>query len=180
MKFCRNFAKDSSKHFRYFDKNVRKIRKMLEISGIDAKVHSFSSLVQSYPYSRVCGAVNARVTAACRAPRGVPVPKMRRISVRQPKCRTVELIRQFFDEFFFSFWRIFRQNSTKFDKFRHSSSNFVKFRQNFVKIRQKFRQNSTWNRFLKGWIAKCAEKRLKKSWNGAKICGAKECRSQTL
>ena len=29
--------------------------------------------------------------------------KMRRISVRQPKCRTDELIRQFFDEFFFSF-----------------------------------------------------------------------------
>ena len=29
--------------------------------------------------------------------------KMRRISVRQPKCRTDELIRQFFDELFFSF-----------------------------------------------------------------------------
>ena len=58
-------------------------------------------------------------------------PKMRRISVRQPKCRTDELIRQFFDEFFFSFWRIFRQNSSKFVKFRHSSSNSQKI----VKIR---------------------------------------------
>ena len=40
---------ENCKHSRYFHKEVRKIRKMLEIPRIDAKVHSFSSFIQLYP-----------------------------------------------------------------------------------------------------------------------------------
>ena len=40
---------ENCKNSIFFNKNARKIRKMLEISGIDAKVHSFSSLVQLHP-----------------------------------------------------------------------------------------------------------------------------------
>ena len=53
--FCEEFYKIAKtiKNSRYFDKNAIKIRNVLDISGIDAQVHSFTSFVASYP-SKVC------------------------------------------------------------------------------------------------------------------------------
>ena len=48
-----------------------------------------------------------------------------------------------------------------------------KFYKNSSRIRQKFRQNSTWNRFLKWWIAKCAAKSIKRI---LKLCKNSRCK----